>query len=117
MLDRFEVLSFSSRWSGPREFGMPEVLAQIERAVEARKRRGQSMPNSQAPVREVESRLSPAARLCIDHLDSERRRQALLRVAQTVADLSGADLIKPEHISAARGFTVVPFIELERIFA
>lgn len=117
MLDRFEVLSFSSRWSGPREFGMPEVLAQIERAVEARKRRGQSMPNSQAPVREVESRLSPAARLCIDNLDSERRRQALLRVAQTVADLSGADLIKPEHISAARGFTVVPFIELERIFA
>lgn len=117
MLDRFEILAFSNRWGGPRELEMTDILAQVERITEARKARGQAVPNSAASVREVEARLSPAARLCIDDLDSERRRQALLRVAQTLADLAGAEKIRPEHVSGARGFAVLPYLELERIFA
>lgn len=117
MLDRFEVLGFSHRWSGTRSIEMTDILAQIEVATTRREERQQMVPNTFGPRTELESHLSSAARLSLPDQGSERRRLAVLKVAQTIADLAGKETILPEHIAEAKDHALVPHYEMERIFA
>lgn len=117
MLDRFEIVAYSHKWSGPKVSGLKDILEKVERATAQRLNRGQELPNSLVPVPEVERTLTSVARLSVSSFESERRRQALLRVARTVADLQGTDQILPEQISHAEAVAIYPHLEMGRIFA
>ncbi len=117
MLDRFEIVAYSNRWKGPKEASLADILLKTEKATEFRLKRGQTLPNSLVPLHEIEKTLTATSRLCIPGADSERRRQAVVRIARTVADLQGITQVLPEHISQGEIAAIHSHLEMGRIFA
>ncbi|MGE3385678.1 MAG: ATP-binding protein [Bdellovibrionales bacterium] len=117
MLDRFQVVALSHQWQGPRTISLKQIHDQVQQAVLHRKARSQEIPNRKLTVRDLESRLVLGALDGVDLTGSERRKQSLLRVAQTLADLSGSVTIDFEHISRALTYTLHPLHELTHLFA
>lgn len=119
MLDRFDVLTFSSRWCGTRDTPLELIYERVERAQAFRKSLGQSVPNGRMPLDALEDTLAPWLKALGDQRDgaSRRRWRAELRVARTLADLEQSDNIQAQHLKKAQEYTLRPFMELRQIFA
>jgi len=119
MLDRFDVLTFSSRWRGARETPMELIYEQVERAQAFRRSLGQTVPNGRMPLDALEDALVPWLKSLGDQRDgaSRRRWRAELRVARTLADLEQSENIQAQHLKKAQEYTLRPFMELRQIFA
>ena len=118
MLDRFHILGLSHKWTGPRTIHLNKVREQVQKAVQVRQQRGQQFANGKLKAAELEAHLAPGVLIGLPGIEgSERRRQSVLRIAQTLADLDGAETINFEHISRAMGYAVTPHHELTQLFA
>ncbi|MBX7232477.1 MAG: ATP-binding protein [Bdellovibrionales bacterium] len=118
MLDRFTMLSFSDSWKGQRNQSLQKINIQVEEAVAWRKKRGQQIPNNKLSLKDIFLRLSNLGKARLpEALTSERRRQALLRVSQTLADLDQATEIQPKHVDEAEKYCIKPFFQLTQIFS
>jgi Mg-chelatase subunit ChlI len=85
-----------------------DIANDVANAIEFRRARGQSVPNSRLLSEVIEESLNRFQR---DHLvkttaRSRRRRAALVQVARTLADLRGALTITNDDIEQARVLTV-----------
>jgi magnesium chelatase family protein len=117
MLDRFEVLVSSHTWGKNKNVTLSEISARAKKAVEfALISRGQTAPNSQISMIEIEKSVDPFTlkELLPPMPSSIRRRQALLKVARTYADLEASDWVKPSHIEVAKRVCIQAFDELRR---
>lgn len=118
MLDRFQLMSFSHQWKGPREVSVNEILSRVQLALATRTKRGQSLPNGKVSIHDLQRDWPMSVDAGWPQWEgSERRREALLRVARTCADLDGSKDIGFEHISQAMELAVNPYLELTHLFA
>jgi magnesium chelatase family protein len=117
-VDRFTMLVFTDEWrkSG---FAVPveEIFQGVQSAIEFRKKaRGQLLPNAQIPSSEFEQSLTDFQRqhlLDDATLPSRRRRDAVIRVSRTLADLEGSVSIENRHLDQANRLCVYPHRLLE----
>lgn len=112
--DRFAILAYSDEWlqSEEPEDGMPgrrralkqaaripanEILERVSRAIEFRRRsRSQKIPNARLTAAEIEPSLTALARESLmSALEgcSYRRKESVLRIARTLADLRESSAI------------------------
>ena len=114
MLDRFDILCFSTFWKGPLTVPLTEIENCIQKAVEFRKKRKQTKPNGKLNWNEIKER---TPRFILENLlpkdtTSQRRRLSLLRVARTLADLEEVEELTPSHIEQSTHFTLRPFNQI-----
>ncbi len=140
ILDRFAIITSSSSWlsdkpsavlnqkfsEGESErssvgqverspLALSEVQERVLKAVKFKTERRGLVPNSRADLAVIEktttgfllNQLRENTRL------SQRRYQASLRVARTLADLDGAEKVEVKHIQTALQYTVQSYLELE----
>ena len=101
MLDRFDLLAFSSQWKGEKKISLTELLQQLETARDfVLKTRRQETTNSRLNLQELEN-VVKKARDILPQTPSQRRKRALLRVARTFADLAGEETITGIHLEKA----------------
>lgn len=115
MLDRFDILAFSSQWKGSLTVPLEEIKEKILKAGELRKRRMQETANGKLTIQELENSLPDFIRenhlsFCVS---SKRRKRSVLRVARTIADLEGIEQITLKHIESAKEFAFMPFVQLK----
>ena len=114
MLDRFDILSFSTYWRGDLTVPIKEVDQRVQRAEEFRKKRGQECPNGrlsgEALLERVDSFI--LKNLLPSNVVSHRRKLSLLRVARTLADLEQEEKISPAHIELSKSYTFRPFNQI-----
>lgn len=114
LVDRFQMLSFSHRWKGPRQFTVADLKEKLrERRAHAKTR---EIDNAHLP--ETFFRVndwSLLERKILEQLQgSHRRYLSTLRVAQSLADLAGKSKPTIDEIEQAISYTVTPFVELQR---
>ena len=111
MLDRFDILSFSTYWKGDLKVPIKEVDQRVQRAEEYRKKRGQECPNGRLSWEDLSVQVDSfiLENLMPSHVVSHRRKLSLLRVARTLADLEREDKISPAHIELSKSYTLRPF--------
>lgn len=116
LLDRFQVLFFFSKTNPTRDICGARVLEKIQAAQDFRiASRGQQQPNSSLPDSELLATISKEVLQVIpEHLGSQRRRSALLRLARTLADLEESPYIGRLHIQQALPFAWGNFQALRR---
>lgn len=92
--DRFAIIAYSDTWKSKGEVKRVhahEIMEQVEKAIRFReKRREQKVANAYLDVAGIEAALSSAVQMELDTVlegASFRRREAVLRVARTLADL------------------------------
>ena len=111
MLDRFDILLFSTYWKGDLTVPIKEVDHRVQRAEEFRKKRGQECPNGRMSWENLSVGVDPfiLKNLLPSNIVSHRRKLSLLRVARTFADLEQEDQISPVHIELSKNYTLRPF--------
>ncbi len=118
MLDRFEVLAFSHQWQGEKSESLQSIKLRVDSAVEFRKQRGQSLPNSKLAIGDLKAQLdSFTEEKLLPDMGSQRRLRSLLRVARTLADLDGEKKLHHRYISPAFELCFRPFESLKRLFS
>ena len=115
MLDRFDILAFSSQWKGSLTVPLEEIQEAVFKAGELQKRRQQKTTNGRLTIPELENSLPEFVRdnhlsFCVS---SKRRKRSVLRVARTIADLEGIEQITIKHIEAAKEFSFMPFVQMK----
>ncbi len=120
LLDRFQVLSFSYDWGREREYYAPDLFESILNSQKfiVSSRPEQNSVNARLSVDELEGQLTKRAYqlLKLKSFKSQRRRQAVLRVSRTVADLEGSQEIKFHHIEESFELADQPFLDMEQVF-
>lgn len=112
ILDRFEILNFSSAWGKDKKHSIEDIYSSVQKAQEfALKNRGQQHPNSKSDANSIERSLDEfiKSNLMPDTGTSHRRKLALLKVARTIADIEGSEKIKPNHLQQSANYTLQPF--------
>lgn len=99
--DRFSIFAYSDEWSSNEErISSDEIARSVNRAIQFRiEQRGQTEPNSRLAPERIEATLSRFQRselLSVLSHGSQRRRDAVLQIARTAADLRQSPQI--EHI-------------------
>jgi magnesium chelatase family protein len=107
-VDRFALIVLTDEWDESDLVSVDDVAADVERAIEFRRLRGQSVPNSRLAPEVIEESLSDFDRdqTLKTAARSRRRRAALLRVARTLADLRSSKAVSSEDLEQARILTV-----------
>ncbi len=127
ILDRFDILAFSSHWLRAPKHGenshlpLSHILEELDLARQIQDQRGQQeRPNSRLELSELRELTDP---LTYSELLpevgglSQRRLRALLRVARSGADLDQSPLILGPHIEKALPWTLHNFTQLRQLFA
>jgi magnesium chelatase family protein len=115
-LDRFSLFHIT----GQAKLSLQVRLVDIKEEVkEARAfqvgERGQTAVNQQVPLAQLMDQLAPGVdESFIPHCKSHRRRQSLLRVARTLADLEHSVPIKQHHLEEAHNWTAKDIYKLEQ---
>lgn len=115
-VDRFAIFATTETWISEKMVSVSEVFARAERAIAFRKTaRGQEVPNSRLDSEEIASALNPfqLKHLLDGGMHSRRRREAVLRVARTLADLRESNEIANEDIDHAIRLSVRTHRSLE----
>ena len=115
MLDRFDMMAFSTQWKGDFLVPLKTIHHQVLKARRFCKSRGQSLPNGKLSLQELESNLDPFVKesQLASFVSSHRRRRALLRVGRTLADLQESPHIKASHLGEAKEFAFLPFEKMK----
>ena len=114
MLDRFDLLAFSSGWKGKKEISMKVILESTQQAQDfCKNTRMQKIPNGRLEGRELEAMISSEVERILPRTTSHRRKRALLRVARTFADLKQDREIKGSHIEEVYALSVKNFYFLK----
>lgn len=119
ILDRFQLVGFSHRWSQKKEdVSIQELFKKVKLAQEFMQKRQGDLPNAKLPIPEVEKQMDPFVlkELTPRTGGSRRRRNALLRVARTIADLELKPKIQPQHLEKAAFYTVKPYEEIRSCY-
>lgn len=103
LLDRFELVGFSTDWRGGERVKMDKILEDIEKAREFQKQR------------EFDPMVWPES--IQNYPTSFRRKKALMRAARALADLEGSIEIKGRHRGRAKQLAWFPIDELIQMFA
>ena len=123
MLDRFQMVSFSHQWKGEKKHSLQHILQSVQKAqkfIQTRvtnKNEVQNQVNARADIKVLEKQMqSPKLEAVLPHIEglSMRRRDALFRVARSVADLNESLCITPEHIGTAAGYTIRPMRDIQQ---
>ena len=114
MLDRFDLLAFSTGWKGEKEVPMKRILEAVQSAENFRKDiRKQKFPNGRLEWEDLGTLISPEVERVLPRTTSHRRKRALLRVARTLADLKQEREIKGSHIEEVYALSVKNFYFLK----
>lgn len=99
-----------------------EVLAYLLKVYQFQSQRRQelehnSVKNSRLSLKELQQGVSPKLQRLYFSTDlySPRRKQALLSVARTVADLNFSMEVKAEHLEQARDYTIINFERMKSL--
>ena len=115
-LDRLDLLVSSGDWLSMRDpVGVDQIDQWTRQARETRLRRGQIEPNARTAATALLDGLGPFEREQIlrGPFGSARRNLAIVRVARTLADLDGQDIIGSEHWACAMRWSACSFEKLE----
>ena len=116
MLDRFDILAFSTQWrKGPLSVSLKDIYQKVMKAHECRQKRKQKEVNARLSLQELESSLSPFLKetQLSSGVSSKRRKKAVLKVARSLADLSGDREIEAQHIEQAKELSLIPFAQIK----
>ena len=116
MLDRFDILSFSTQWrTGRMSVPLENIYKKVMKAYEFRRKRKQEKVNACLSLQELESSLNPFLRKTqyVSGVSSKRRKKAVLKVARTLADLNEEGEIKAQHIEQAKELSLIPFVQMK----
>jgi magnesium chelatase family protein len=107
-IDRFALIALTDTWMDDTQVSVDDVTTDVERAIDFRRARGQSVPNARLAPEVIEDTLGAFE---LEHIvkttaRSRRRRAALLRVARTLADLRLSNEISIADLERAREMTV-----------
>jgi magnesium chelatase family protein len=120
LVDRFEILFFTKKRRRSQEEATVsgrEILEKLEKSREWLRELGRGPTvNARRPLSEIETEVDSFVfkHMMYKDLGSERRYQATLRVARTLADLEMAEFILSPHIERALQITWMPFEKLHR---
>jgi magnesium chelatase family protein len=106
-VDRFAVVALTDAWDDE-QIPVDTISADVERAIEFRRERGQSVPNSRLLPEIIEDSIPAFERkhLLKSVARSRRRKTALLQVARTCADLRRSEQIETQDLERARELSV-----------
>ena len=115
-LDRFAVFHIFDNEKDEAKIGLEEMRNNLEAARNFRRQsRQQEKVNQKLPVPELLNQLDKKViDAMIPHSKSHRRRQSLLRVARTLADMEASERIKQHHLEEAQKWTSQDIYKLER---
>lgn len=119
LLDRFEVATYTHLWSREKSISLEEVFVRVRRAQKfAEETRNSKTMNSRLAMKDIENTIPEFIRthLMPELPASQRRRQALLRVARTFADLDESKEVKSIHLERAKEMTIDPFNAMKQAF-
>jgi len=119
LVDRFELLFFTEKKNNkaPAEVSGQALLEKLEACREWQRAQGRGgVNNSRRPLKELEKEVD---RFFFEHLmnkdlGSQRRYQATLRVARSLADLEMQTRVQGHHVEEALKLTWLPFERLKR---
>lgn len=119
MLDRFHILALSHQWRAlPRTISSSQIWEDVRKARHWRDVQGFGEVAALVDLASLEWRLTKVAQMVLPHEeDSQRRKNATLRIASTLADLEFSKRIEVHHVAQAKAFAVTPYLELGQIFA
>ncbi|MBL7689622.1 MAG: ATP-binding protein [Bdellovibrionaceae bacterium] len=112
-VDRFQMLVFSTNWKpGLAKIDFRELERRVERAEEFRLSRlfiegGPAERNAHR----VSTKVAETWAAGLPQTLSERRRQAVLKLARTLADLDGTLAVTAEQLSEAKSYALDPFLQ------
>lgn len=116
MLDRFDILVFSTQWKAGRlTVPLKEIYQKVMRAYEFCQKRKQKDTNARLSLQELESSLSSFLKSTqfSSHISSKRRKKSILKVARTIADLNADTEIKAHYIEQAKELSFTPFMQIK----
>ena len=107
-VDRFALVALTDEWENEAPVSVEEIGFDIQRAIEFRRARGQTIPNGRLVPELIEESLSNFDRkhILISAARSRRRKAAMLRVARTLADLRQSEQIEMTDLERARALTI-----------
>lgn len=115
-LDRFSIFYLMEKQKGQIKRTLAEIREWVQRAGEFQKQsRNQSVVNQKLGVDILLAQLENGiVEPLIPHSKSYRRRQSLLRVARSLADLEESEAIRQVHLEEAQVWTASDIYKLER---
>lgn len=115
LLDRFDVLALSHQWKGPKEVSLNEVYEAVIRAQKfSQNVRGQVVMNSKLSLDQAKQQCDLRDAELFGASASLRRDRALYRVARTIADIEGSQLVRAKHLNEALEITSTHFDGVKR---
>jgi len=119
LVDRFEMVFFTEKQKhgDEKKISGQEIFSQLEKVREWLKERNRGkLTNSRRPIHEIEVEVEGFyfEHLMNKDLGSQRRYQATLRVARSLADLECQEKVQGRHIDQALKWTWTPFERLRR---
>ncbi|HEY8269576.1 MAG TPA: ATP-binding protein [Pseudobdellovibrionaceae bacterium] len=120
LVDRFEILFFTTkRQRSAEETAISgwDLLEKLEKRREWLRKLGRgSVTNARRPISEIENEVDSffLKHMMNKNFGSERRYQATLRVARTLADLEMSEYVQGPHIERALHMSWMPFEKLKR---
>ncbi len=119
ILDRIEILSFTSHFNGPRMVSLQEIRSRVDQArAFALSSRRQIVPNSFLNLSELKSLIDPKVQLLMECRQMPPRlERTLLRVARSFADLREVSKIEREDLFQAEVLVEKPRHQLSQMFA
>ncbi len=115
-LDRFAIFHIVEKTSLDLKVPIQDIKTEVMQGHEFQQQvRGQKGSNQKLEVSELLNQLDESiSESLIPHSKSHRRRQSLLRVARTLADLEASDCIRQKHLEEAQYWTSRDIYRLER---
>ncbi len=115
-LDRFSIFHITGKAKLSLQVSLKDIEEEVDEAREFQKEiRSQKKVNQGLSVLELMEQLDHGIdESLIPHSKSHRRRQSLLRVARTLADLEFSEKIKQMHLEEAQNWTARDIYKLER---
>jgi magnesium chelatase family protein len=106
-VDRFAVVALSDDWD-QEKVSVKDIARDVSDAIDFRRERGQTVPNSRLMPEVIEESLPAFERkhLLKTAARSRRRKSALLQVARTLADLRRSERVEARDLEGARELSV-----------
>ena len=119
MLDRFDILAFSSWWKGELKCSMESINKDVKKAREFQKNEfNRTTVNGKLSLDELEKLIDSSninQHMLASYISSKRRKRAILRVARTLADLEQKIHIEPHHIAESKELAFAPFLKIKNL--